>query len=252
MASTQNGSILRYGFDAKFISQNFRISENIMDLEVKGIKKSFRRKKPLIDISFGVNRGTIVGILGQNGSGKSTLLSILAGVQKCDAGEFLLDGVDLFKNSRLLSQNIGYIPQGTPLLEELTAWDNLLLWYSKEELMRELNDGGVLAMLGIGDFLKVPVHKMSGGMKKRLSIGCAVAKKPPILLLDEPSAALDLICKENINSYLKSCRDNGNILLLTTHDERELSLCDSLYILKNGYLEPFVYDGNVQGLVGQL
>jgi len=222
-----------------------------MDLEVKGIQKSFRRKVPLRDASFSADRGTCVGILGQNGSGKSTLLSILAGVQRGDAGEFLWMGNNLLKNSKLLSQTVGYVPQGTPLLDELTAWDNLMLWYTKEELNREF-DGGVLEMLGINEFIKVPVHKMSGGMKKRLSIGCAVARKPPVLLLDEPSAALDLICKEHINSYLASCKKNGNIIILTTHDESELSLCDTWFILKDGYLEPFVYDGNIHRLVGQL
>ena len=206
---------------------------------------------PLENASFGAKRGTCVGILGKNGSGKSTLLSILAGVQKCDEGEFFWQGADLLKNSRLLSECVGYVPQGTPLFNELSAWDNLRLWYTREEIKKEL-EGGVLELLGIGEFLKTPVYKMSGGMKKRLSIGCAVSRKPPILLLDEPSAALDLICKEHINSYLKTCKENGNIIILTTHDEGELELCDAWYILKDGCLEPFVYDGNIGRLVGQL
>ncbi len=222
-----------------------------MELEIKSIKKSFHKNIPLTDISFSAARGTCVGILGKNGSGKSTLLSILAGVRKCDAGQCLWMGEDLLKNSRLRASVMGYVPQGTPLFEELTAWDNLLLWYDKKSLKQEL-ENGVLHMLGIGEFLKVPVHKMSGGMKKRLSIGCAMAKKPPVLLLDEPGAALDLVCKESIAAYLGEYKKNGGILILTTHDQGELDLCDVWYILRNGRLEPFDYNGDIHRLAVEL
>lgn len=220
-------------------------------IEIKNIKKSFGKKAPLKDVSFTAEEGQCIGILGKNGSGKSTLLSILAGVLPADGGEFLLDGESLFKKDKFHADNVGYIPQGTPLLEELSAYDNLLLWYGKKEIKRELEDG-VLKLLGIDEFIKVPVHKMSGGMKKRLSIGCAVAKKPKVLLLDEPTAALDLICKAQIASYLSECKKNGNILILTTHDESELALCDRIYILKDGVLEKFTYAGDLGELVRRL
>ena len=100
--------------------------------------------------------------------------------------------------------------------------------------------------------MKVPVHKMSGGMKKRLSIGCAMANRPPILLLDEPTAALDLACKQQITDYLRAYKASGGLLLLVTHDVMELELCDELYILKNGTLEPYTYDGNLEKLVQSL
>ena len=222
-----------------------------MQIEIKHIAKKFKKQQVLKDINLTAESGTCIGILGANGSGKSTLLSILAGVQKCDNGSFLCDGTDLMSNSRKRSELVGYVPQGTPLIEELTAKDNLLLWYDKKAMEQELEDG-VLALLGIGDFLKVPVSKMSGGMKKRLSIGCAMAKKPPILLLDEASAALDLSCKQSILTYLQHYKQSGGILLMTTHDAMELSLCDCWYILKDGVLVPFAYDGNLQTLVDSL
>lgn len=222
-----------------------------MRIEINHIKKSFGRKKVLNDITFTAASGECIGILGANGTGKSTLLTILAGVQKAGGGEFLLDGENLFKNSRLRSKKVGYVPQGTPLIEELTAYDNLLLWYSKKELKKEL-ENGILKLLGINDFIKVPVKKMSGGMKKRLSIGCAMAKRPPILLLDEPTAALDIACRQDIAKYLKKYKASGGILFLTTHDTVELELCDRLYIIKDGILEPFEFDGNLQKLVESL
>lgn len=220
-------------------------------IEINRVSKSYRQKSVLKDITLTVREGSCVGILGGNGSGKSTLLSILAGVQRADSGSFLLGGADLFCNEAVRAGRLGYVPQGNPLMEELTAWDNLRLWYGKKELERELQEG-VLAMLGIGEFIRVPVRRMSGGMKKRLSIGCSMANHPELLLLDEPSAALDFVCKEQIGSYLGEFKAGGGTVLLATHDVQELELCDAWYILKDGVLVPYAYDGDVHRLVGML
>lgn len=219
-----------------------------MTTEILHISKRFGKKIVLRDVSFSTSPGEGVGILGANGCGKSTLFSILAGVMKPDNGSFTSGSVDLLKNSRERVARVGYVPQGTPLLEELTARDNLLLWYTKDKMNRSL-ENGVLKMLGIGDFLGVTVSRMSGGMKKRLSIGCAMAESPALLLLDEPTAALDLVCKENISEYLKKHKEAGGTIVIATHDVRELELCDRLFILKNGTLEKFDFDGDVERLV---
>ncbi len=222
-----------------------------MLLEIKNIKKSFGKKEILKDITFSVEGGTCVGILGGNGCGKSTLLSILAGVLKPDGGSMILDDHDLFGTVEWHRRNVAYVPQGTPLLEELTAKDNLRLWYSDKKMKEEL-DGGVLAMLGIGDFLKVPVRRMSGGMKKRLSIGCVMSARPPVLLMDEPCAALDIGCKGNILSYVDSYKKKGGIVLLTSHDETELSTCDAWYLIKDGTISEYYFDGDIDKLVKSL
>lgn len=220
-------------------------------MEVKGIVKNYRKKTVLRDVSFLATAGQCIGIFGGNGSGKSTLLSVLAGIQKADSGSFLWEGKELFAKRELRERLVGYVPQGTPLLEELTAWDNLRLWYDKDKLRQELQNG-TLAMLGIPEFLKTPVRKMSGGMRKRLTIGCAIANQPKILLLDEPSAALDLVCKEKIADYLKVYKKQGGIIILVTHDVQEMELCDLCYILKDGVLVPYDFDGNVHRLAGLL
>lgn len=222
-----------------------------MLIEICNIKKKYGKNDILRGIDLKAENGQCIGILGGNGSGKSTLLSILAGVNRCTEGSFTLDGRDLLKNTKLRASSVGYVPQGTPLFEELTAYDNLLLWYEKDKIKYEL-ENGILGILGIDDFLKVPVNKMSGGMKKRLAIGCSVFNSPKILLLDEPSAALDLVCKERISNYLKAFKSNGGIILLATHDVGEIDLCDSIYIMKNGVLSKYDYDGNIHRLVGNL
>lgn len=222
-----------------------------MVIELSGIRKAYKRNEVLKNVSLTAKEGSCVGILGGNGCGKSTLLTILAGVQKADGGTFVCDGADLLTNTALRNTVLGYVPQSNPLIEELNAWDNLRMWYDAKTLKREL-DQGVLAMLDIGSFLKVPVHKLSGGMKKRLSIGCAVAAKPKILLLDEPSSALDLVCKEKIYNYFEAYKREGGILLMATHDLQEISLCDQCYLLKDGMLTSYVYDGDIHRLAGSL
>ncbi|MBR6675875.1 MAG: ABC transporter ATP-binding protein [Clostridia bacterium] len=206
-----------------------------MNIEIRDIKKRYGRKEVLKGVSFAAESGECIGILGENGSGKSTLFSVLCGLQRGD-GSFMLDGgEDLMKNSRLRSRTVGFVPQEPPLMAELSAKDNLRLWYSGKAI-REGLSGGVLELLGIGEFLSVTVSKMSGGMKKRLSIGCSVANDPKVLLLDEPTGALDLVCKKSIAEYLSDFCKKGGIAIIASHDVYELEACDRLYVLKGGTL----------------
>lgn len=222
-----------------------------MLFEISNVAKAYKKKTVLKDISLTVHPGECVGILGENGSGKSTLLSILAGVNQCDSGSFKIDGEDAFANRQLREKTVGYVPQNTPLISELSAWDNLRMWYDASSLTKSLEEG-FLGMLGIGSFIKTPVKEMSGGMKKRLSIGCAIHAKPALLLLDEPTASLDIVCKERIYTYFQNYKKNGGALILSTHEVQEIELCDRLYIIKNGVLEEYSYDGNMSKLAGRL
>ena len=188
--------------------------------EIKNIHKSYGKKQVLAGVDFTVEPGEIVGILGANGSGKSTLLTILAGLQKCDAGFFNMDGKNLLKDTKLRNQLVAYVPQEMPLITELTAWDNLRMWYSADRLKREL-DSGVLKLLGIDQFIKVPVHQMSGGMKKRLCLACAMNTSPKLMLLDEPTGSLDLVCKEKIYNYLERYKNEDGSVIIATHEHRQ-------------------------------
>lgn len=218
-----------------------------MKLEICDIHRSYGKNTVLQGVSLSVESGSCVGIVGRNGCGKSTLLSVVAGVSKPDSGTVLVDGNSVFGKGGKVAELIGYVPQGLPLFEELNGYDNLLLWYDKNSLKRSL-DSGVLAELGISELLKLQVRKMSGGMKKRLSIACSVAKDPPILLLDEPTSALDIPCRSIICNYLARCKNDGKIILLATHTEEEFSLCDELHVLKDGKLNSFNYNGSREDL----
>lgn len=206
-------------------------------LEVRNINKAYGRKKILSDVSLCAGQGECIGIVGANGCGKSTLLKVLAGAHKADSGSIMCYGRELTGNHRFFSEKIGYVPQENPLMERLTVLDNLKFWYcdSHKDLGRDLKDG-IPAMFGLGEYAGYTVSKLSGGMKKRLSIACALAKDPPILILDEPGASLDLICKEDIKNYLNNYLAQGGTVIITSHEDSELALCNRMYLLQNNTL----------------
>lgn len=186
-------------------------------LKIKNICKKYKKNIVLNNVGFEVKSGDCIGLLGENGTGKSTLLSILAGITKPDAGEIIYSN----------ESKIGYVPQENPLITDLSAKDNLSLWYGK-------NIPSIVEELGLTDCLDKKVTHLSGGMKKRLSIAIAMAENPNLLLLDEPSAALDLICKQTIRDYLYNFCQNGGAVIIATHDEMELDICNKLYVINSG------------------
>lgn len=222
-----------------------------MELLVENIRKRYGRKSVLNGAGFAAEEGSCVGILGANGTGKSTLLRILAGVLRADGGSASWQGEDLLKNASLRQRTVAYVPQGTPLIEELSARDNLRLWYEPEALEKSLEEG-LLRRLGVGEFLKTPASRLSGGMRKRLAIGCAMARDPQILLLDEPTAALDLVCREQLLESFALFRRDGGLVVLVTHDEREIRMCQKLFLLRGGLLEPYAYNGDPRALTRDL
>lgn len=206
-------------------------------VNIENIRKSFGKKQVLNGCSFSAGPGECIGIVGVNGSGKSTLLSIIAGIRKADEGNVLINGKDILKKPKYASEYIGYIPQENPVFPDLSVKDNLMLWYCDSKIsFEEAASSGVIAMLGLTPVLKQKVKTLSGGMKKRLSIAMSVANNPPVIILDEPGAALDLPTKLAIRDYLRSFMSANGTVILATHDEEELSLCSKLFVVSSGTL----------------
>ncbi|RGZ01859.1 ATP-binding cassette domain-containing protein [Clostridium sp. AM58-1XD] len=207
-------------------------------VEAAGIHKRYKNKEVLQDISFQAEAGECVGIVGENGCGKTTLLSILAGTLKADGGSLTYFGQSALGSRKVIKEHVAYVPQENPLMEELSVRDNLLLWYQgdRARLSRDLKDGPA-AILGLSGHEKETAGKLSGGMKKRLSIACALADHGRILIMDEPGAALDLLCKEVIRTYLDKYRSEGGIVVLTSHDLMEIKMCSRIYVMKGGTLK---------------
>ncbi len=166
-------------------------------LQAVDIASSYGKKKVLCGVNITADAGQCVGIVGTNGCGKSTLLNILAGLRKADGGEIYFDG-NRAQGRQLFIRYAGYVPQESSLIPELSVMDNLRLWYTDAAMLRQSLEQGFLKALGVDRMCRLRAGKLSGGMKKRVSIGCALAGDPPILLLDEPDAALDLPGKEEI------------------------------------------------------
>lgn len=206
-------------------------------IEVNGIKKSYGKKEILKDVSFYAKKGECVALVGANGCGKSTLLGVLAGTLKAASGEILYNGENPLKNKKIFQQYVGYVPQENPLMDKLSVYDNLRFWYcDTDRNIDEDMKNGILKEFGLDTYRNYPVVKLSGGLKKRLSIACALAVNPQVLIMDEPGAALDIVCKEDIKKYLLKYRQEGGTVLLTSHEEAELAICDRMYLLKDGVL----------------
>lgn len=220
-------------------------------LQVEHISFAYRKKQVLRDVSFTANEGAFIGIIGKNGCGKSTLLSVLAGVRQPDGGSVCFKGSALFGKGNDTADIVGYVPQLNPLLPELSVRDNLKLWLRNKTSGLTEDVTALYAQMGLTDYMNVAVSKLSEGMKKRVSITSVLQNHPEILILDEPSAALDLPCKEIIHNQLLSFTENGGIILFTTHEEAEFSLCTTLYILKDGVLVPAKDSENRHTLIQQ-
>ena len=204
-------------------------------IEVKNISKR-SRNTVLDDISFTAEKGQCIGIIGANGCGKTTLLSIMAGVNKAQSGKIYYNN-ELADRKSVFKKYIAYVPQENPLIDELTTKDNLLLWLGSNRKIKDGFENGVLKDLGIDEFLNKQVNELSGGMKRRLSIGISLSNNAPIMLLDEPGSALDIYGKQEVNSYISNYVKNGGTVVMSTHDRDEIDLCNKLYKIEDGILK---------------
>lgn len=200
-------------------------------IEVKHISKNFGKKQILNDINFEVNAGERVVIVGKNGSGKTTLLRIMAGIIKADSGEIKYFHEKAKSNGKTFRKYCGYVPQENPLMEELTVSDNLKLWSQNKNVKKN-----IIERFELQDMLKMQVSKLSGGMKRRLSIACALLTEPKILILDEPTTALDLYFKEDIMHWLEAFQNEGGVVLMTSHDVTEILSADRCLLMSAGQL----------------
>ncbi len=211
------------------------------------IVSSYGRKNVLNGVNISAQAGECIGIVGGNGCGKSTLFNILSGLRKPDYGDIFFDGqrVDKRNAKKLFTTYTGYVPQENNLIPELTVKDNLLIWYKSKACLENELKQGFLQIFGIENMYYMKAGTLSGGMKKRVSIACALAGNPPILILDEPDAALDLPGKADIRNYLVMYKQMGGTLLLATHEECDLNICDRIFTLSNGKSREI--DKNIRG-----
>lgn len=214
------------------------IREQIMNLNVENLTKKYKNGKlALDDISFSVNDGEVFGLLGPNGAGKSTTMKIMTTILKPTKGKILVGEDELQSNSRRIKNKFGYIAQDNSLDEQLTGRENLLLQAMLYHL-KDYNDRmyEILELIELGEDIDTPVSRYSGGMKKRLEIGCALMSSPELLFLDEPTLGLDVEVRRDIWEYLRRLNESYNVtLVVTTHYLEEAdSICNRIAIINEG------------------
>jgi ABC-2 type transport system ATP-binding protein len=209
-------------------------------LSLQDVRVRYGDRVAVDRVTLDVCRGEIVGLLGPNGSGKSTTLAAAAGVLDPFEGTVTVEGLRRTDDPAGFAARVGFVPQSCALYDELTALDNLaffgrLYGLGGRELRRRVARS--LARVGVADRAGCRVGTLSGGMKQRVNLAAALLHDPPVLLLDEPTAALDPAGRDALFADLARLRDEGHAVLLSTHhlDDADLG-CDRVAVLDRGKL----------------
>ncbi|MEO4053852.1 ABC transporter ATP-binding protein [Solibacillus sp. CAU 1738] len=202
-------------------------------LQVDNLEKNYKQKKVLSDVSFQIEQGEVVGLVGENGAGKSTLLNILATVIKPSAGQVILDGMPYKGNQNAMRRHIGYVPQELSIWEDLTVEENMLFFEKLSWTKRTKEQCRELCLNMQLTQWEEKVSSLSGGMKRKLNMAISLLHDPKLLLLDEPTVGIDLKSKNEIGKYLVDiAKNDGKMVLYTSHDMNEIAtFCDRVYVI---------------------
>ena len=209
-------------------------------LVVEGLRKSYKRRPVVRDVSLSVKRGEAVGLLGPNGAGKTTVFYMITGLIAADAGRISLDGADIthlpmYRRARL---GIGYLAQESSIFRGLTVEENIRAVLELTESSRAKRDSQLRELLdefSISHLRHSPAVALSGGERRRVEIARALAAKPQFMLLDEPFAGIDPIAISDIRNLVRQLTARGIGVLITDHNVREtLELIDSALIIHEG------------------
>ena len=213
-------------------------------LDVIDLRRGVRGGRTLLsNISFSIAPGEIVAIVGASGAGKTTLLNAMAGVTPPSSGRVLFNGHDLYENLDEFRSSLGYVPQDDiihkdlPLVTTLRYAARLRLPASATSADREASVQNALEVLGLAERAHLPVKKLSGGQRKRASIGAELLTKPDIFFLDEPTSGLDPATSNDLMRLMRRLADTGSTVVLTTHVMSDLRLCDKvIFLTREGQL----------------
>ena len=226
-------------------------------IEIDDLRKTYAAqggeppKEALKGISLAIPRGSVFGLLGPNGAGKSTLINILAGLVNKTSGSVRIWGFDQDTNPRMSRASIGVVPQELhldPFFTPREAMEIQAGLYGVPPAGRRTE--ALLRALGLGDKMHVGARSLSGGMKRRLLIGKALAHSPPVLILDEPTAGVDIDLRRQLWDYVRELNEGGVTVILTTHYLEEAEeMCDRIAIINHGEV---IADEPKSALMGRL
>lgn len=204
-------------------------------INVEGLAKRYGKVEALRDVNLDVPEGSVFGLVGPNGSGKTTLIKALVGSLRPTAGTVRVLGLDPLKNRAELRKEIGYMPQSPALYDDLPARENVRFFGAAHRVpnLRKRVEK-VLEFADLSERAKDPVHTFSGGMKRRVSLACALVHDPKILFLDEPTAAVDPQLRSRFWRQFRELAKGGATLFISTHLMDEAMMCDRIAILRRG------------------
>ena len=219
-------------------------------VSVKNLVKKYKNHSAVDGLSFSVKKGEILGLLGPNGSGKTTTINCILSLLDFDSGDIKIFGKSMRPDAYSIKQKIGVIFQEVAVFDELTVYENIdyfcgLYISNKNERKRLVNEA--IEFTGLQSHEKMLEKKLSGGLKRRLNIACGISHKPELVILDEPTVAVDAQSRKFILDGIKNLAENGSSILYTTHylDEAEY-LCNKISIMDNG---KNILTGDMQTLI---
>lgn len=228
-------------------------------LEVNRLKKVYTTRfggnpvQALINVSFSIEKGEYVAIMGESGSGKTTLLNILAALDKPTSGEVMLNGKNIIsikekELSAFRRDNLGFVFQDFNLLDTFSVEDNIFLplvlsGKSYDEMRNRLDP--IAKRLGISDILTKYPYEVSGGQKQRAAVARALITKPQLVLADEPTGALDSRASEGLLKLFTEINEDGQTILMVTHSTKAASHAKRVLFIKDGEVFHQLYKGSM-------
>ena len=204
-------------------------------IHCESVSKKYGEIEALKGINFDVKEGEIFGIIGPDGAGKTTLFRILTTLILADSGSALVNGFDVVKDYKEIRKQVGYMPGKFSLYQDLTVEENLNFFATVFNTTIEENYELVKDIYQqIEPFKKRRAGKLSGGMKQKLALSCALIHKPTVLFLDEPTTGVDPVSRKEFWGMLKKLRVQGITILVSTPYMDEASLCDRIALIQNG------------------
>jgi ABC-2 type transport system ATP-binding protein len=206
-------------------------------VSVTGLRKSFGPREVLCGLDLAIGKGTLYGLIGPNGAGKTTLFRILVGLTRASAGSAEILGLP--PGHRKARAAIGYMTQAEALYQDLSVDENLRFFGRLFGMRGAALDRAVaetLALVDLADRADTPVHELSGGMRRRASLACAVIHRPQLLLLDEPTVGVDPELRAQFWETFVEWGRRGTTLIISTHHLDEANRCHTLGLLRSGTL----------------
>jgi len=207
-----------------------------LTIETKNLRRTFGDFVAVDSLDLSINSGEIFGLLGPNAAGKSTTIRLLAGILRPNSGEASILGFNLFTQTELIKQRIGYVAQQFSLYPDLTVFENIMFYAGLYGVDNQNRLHELLDLYDLIQFKNKNAGLLSGGYKRRLAIACATTHDPELLFLDEPTAGIDPVTRKELWDLFYSLSTNGKTLFVTTHYMEEAERCNRLAFLSHGKL----------------